>query len=167
MRDSWCQIVRRTVCYGKPEKKKFLRVMSFFETVRPEKICEVLTYLKYNNPLYSDIQIDGDNIMKLFVTDCSGEIPRAPHGVHEGNGSKVNHTTIEDEEEIANPLQKYQQQASESLVVNNSIYEIETGEGLLTKKIIFDQNCKELAFPQFFSKGRFKSSAEREIKPDF
>ena len=30
----------------------------FFEPVHPEKICEVLTYLKYNKPLYSYIQID-------------------------------------------------------------------------------------------------------------
>ena len=32
------------------------------------------------------------------------------------------------------------------------------------KKIIFDQNCEKLAFPQFFNKGRFGYSAEREIK---
>ena len=99
--------------------------------------------------------------MKLLVTDCTEEIPIAFDGVHEGNGSKVNDTTIEDEEEIANPLQNYRQQASESLVVNNNIHEIVPGEGLLTKKILFDQNGEELAFPQFFSKGRF---AEREIK---
>ena len=102
--------------------------------------------------------------MKLLVTDCTEEIPIALHGVHKGNGSKVNDTTIEDEEAIANPLQNYQQQASESLAVNNNIHEIAPGEGLLTKKILFDQNCEELAFPQFFSKGRFGYLAEREIK---
>ena len=132
--------------------------------VRPEKICEALTYLKYNNPLYSDIQIDEDNIMKSLVTDCIEEIPIALDDVHEGNGSKVNDTTIEDEEEISNPLQNYQQQASESLVVNNKIPEIAPGEGLLIRKIIFDQNCEKLAFPQLFSKCRFGYSVEREIK---
>ena len=62
--------------------------------------------------------------MKLLVTDCTEEIPIAVDGVHEGNGSKGNDTTIEDEEEIANPSQNQQQQASESLVVNNNIHEI-------------------------------------------
>ena len=138
--------------------------MFFFEPVRPEKICEALTYLKHNNPLYSDIQIDEDNIMKLLITDCTKEIPVALDGVHESNGSNVNDTTIEDEEEIANPLQNYQQQASESLVVNNNIHETAPGEGLLTKKILFDQNCEKLTFPQFFSKGRFGYSAEKEMK---
>ena len=47
--------------------------------------------------------------MKLLVTDCT-------------------------EEETANPLQNYQQQASESFVVNNNIHEIAPGKGLLTKK---------------------------------
>ena len=100
----------------------------FFEPVRPEKICEALTYLKYNN------------------------------------GSKINDITIGYEEEIANPLQNCQQQPSESLVVNNNIYEIAPGEGLLANKILFDQNCDKVAFPQFFSKGRFGSSTERETK---
>ena len=113
----------------------------------PEKICETLTYLKYSNPLYSDIQIDEDNIMKLLVNDSTEEIPIALDGVHQGNGSKVNDTTIENEKEIVNPLQKYQQQTCESLVVNNGIHEIEPREGLLRKKIIFDQNYEELAFP--------------------
>ena len=67
--------------------------------------------------------MDEDSIMELLVTDCTEEIPIALHGVHEGNGSKVNDTTIEDEEKIANLL-NYQQQASESLLVNNNIEEI-------------------------------------------
>ena len=54
---------------------------------------------KYNNLLYSDNQTDEENIMKLLVTDCIEEIPIALDGVHEGNGSKVNDTTIEDEED--------------------------------------------------------------------
>ena len=43
--------------------------------------------------------------MKLLVTDCTKEIPIALDSVHEGNGFKVNDTTIEDEKEIANLLQ--------------------------------------------------------------
>ena len=121
--------------------------MSFLSRFVPEKICEILTYLKYSNPLCSDVQIDEDNIMKLLVNDSTEEIPIALNVVHQGNGSKANDTTTENEKEIINPLQKYQQQTSESLIVNNSIHEIELGESLLRKKIIFDQNYEELAFP--------------------
>ena len=148
----------------KNKKNKVLRLCLFFELVRPEKICGVLTYLQYNNPLCSDVQIDDDNIVKLLVTDCTKETPIAIDGVHESNGSKVNDSSVEDEEEIANPLQNYQQQERESLAVINNINEVASGEGLLTKKNLFDQNWEELAFPQFFSKCRFGYSAEREIK---
>ena len=116
--------------------------MSFFEPVRPEKICGALTYLQYNNPLCSDVQIDDDNIMKLLVTDCTKETPIAIDGVHESNGSKVNDSSVEDEEEIANPLQNYQQQERESLVVINNINEVASGEGLLTKKIYLIKTVK-------------------------
>ena len=113
----------------KLKKKIFLRLITFLIRFVPEKICEALTYLKHSNPLYSNIHIDEDNIMRLLVNDCTEEIPIPLDGVHEGNGSKVNDTTIEDEEEIVNPLQKYQQQASESLVVNNNIHEVAPEEG--------------------------------------
>ena len=61
--------------------------------------------------------------------------------MHEGNRSKLNDTTIEDAEGIANPLQNYQQQASESLAVNN-IHEIAPGEVLLTRKIYLVKTVK-------------------------
>ena len=123
-------------------KLKKIKGYVFFEPVRPERICELLTYFKYNNSLYSHIQIDEDNIMKLLVTNCTEEIPIALDGVHEGNGSKVNDTNIRDVEEIANPLQNYQLQASESLVVNDNIHEIAPWEGLLTKKINLPKTVK-------------------------
>ena len=80
--------------------------------------------------------------MRVLGTDCTEEIPIARDGVHVGNGSKVNDATIEDEKEIAYPLQNYQQQASESLVVNNNIHDIAPGEGLLTKKFYLIKTVK-------------------------
>ena len=32
------------------------------------------------------------------------------------------------------------------------------------KIVLYDENCEELSFPQSFSKGRFVSSVEREVK---
>ena len=90
--------------------------------------------------------------MKLLVTDCTEEIPAALDSVHEGNGSKVNDATIEDEEEIANPLQNYQQQPSKSLVANNNIHEIAPGEGILTKKLYLIKTVKSWNFHSFLAK---------------
>ena len=95
--------------------KKGFKGHVFFDQVRPEKFYETLTYLKCNYQLYSDFQIDEDNILQLLVNVCTEEIPVALDDVHEDNGSKVNDTAIEDEEEISNPLQNYQQQVSKLL----------------------------------------------------
>ena len=80
--------------------------------------------------------------MNVLVTDCTEKIPIALNGAHVGNSSKVNATIIEDEEEITNPLQNYQEISSESLVINNNIHKIETGKGLLTKKLYLIKTVK-------------------------
>ena len=89
--------------------------------------------------------------MKLLVTDCIEEIPISLDDVHDNSTAwcTSNWHCYWGWRRIANLLQNYQQQASESLIVNNNIHEIVHGEGLLTKKVLFNQNCGELAFPQF------------------
>ena len=32
------------------------------------------------------------------------------------------------------------------------------------KIVLYDETCEELSFPQYFSKGRFVSSVERDVK---
>ena len=71
--------------------------------------------------------------------------------------------SIEKEEKTINLLQNYQQPASESLVVNNSICEIVYGEKYSTERLLCVENCQELAFPQHFNKGRFGYAVGRQI----
>lgn len=44
------------------KRKLLLRRHVYFEAVRPEFIMSALNWLKANNPLYKDIQIDCSNI---------------------------------------------------------------------------------------------------------
>ena len=71
--------------------------------------------------------------------------------------------SIEKEEKTINLLQNYQQPASESLVVNNSICEIVYGEKYSTERLLYVENCQELAFPQHFNKGRFGYAVGRQF----
>ena len=121
-----------------------------------KKIFEALKYLRNNNPLYSDIEIDKNSLLRLLSTDFTDDIPITleERTRHENHNSR-NENILEDKEEIENTLQKYQHLASESLVVNNDIYEIAPGEGFSTKRILYDENYEQLAFPQCFRKGRF------------
>lgn len=50
---------------------------------------------------------------------------------------------FENQEEIENPLQKYQHSTKESLVVNSNIHEIAPREGFSTIKILCDQTMKK------------------------
>lgn len=71
--------------------------------------------------------------------------------------------SIEKEEKTINLLQNYQQPASESLVVNNSICEIVYGEKYSTERLLYVENCQELAFLQHFNKGRFGYAVGHQI----
>ena len=90
-----------------------------------KKIFEALKYLRNNNPLYSDIEIDKNSLLRLLSTDFTDDIPITleERTRHENHNSR-NENILEDKEEIENTLQKYQHLASESLVVNNDIYEL-------------------------------------------
>ena len=91
--------------------------------------------------------IDKTNIARSIVTDFC-EDDSIEKGIRDEEKGK--------EEETTNSLQKYQQTASESLAVNNNIREIAPGEGYSTKRLLYDENCEKLPFPQHFSKGRFR-----------
>ena len=56
------------------------------------------------------------------------------------------------------------QPRSESLIVNNNIFEIAPSEGQSTIEILYDVNSKELAFPQLVSNGKFRYKVARDVK---
>ena len=102
--------------------------------------------------------------MSLLATDFTGDMPiTLEKGNRHENHSSETENSLEDQEKIENTLQNYQQSASESLAVNNNIYEIAYGSGFSTKTVLYE-NCEELAFQQYFRKSRFGYSVEREVK---
>lgn len=76
--------------------------MFLSEPVRPEKICKGLTYLKNNNPLYSDIE-------KIVSWGCFWLILLKIHQQHlKRLGIKIKilkQKSLKDEKEIENPTQ--------------------------------------------------------------
>ena len=114
--------------------------------------------------MYSNIEIDKISLLRLLATDFTDDVPTTleERNRHENHNSKTENS-LEDQEQIENPLPNFQYSASGSLVVNN-IYEIAPGEGFSMKRILYDENCEQLAFPEYFSKGRFGYSVEREVK---
>lgn len=54
--------------------------------------------------------------------------------------------------------------AGSKWVCCKNVKKIEPGEGYSTKRLPYDENCEELAFPQYFSKGKFGYTTERDTK---
>ena len=54
--------------------------MLVLEPGRPKKIYKTLTYSRYNNILYSDIEIDKNSLIRLLVTDFNEDTPIAIEG---------------------------------------------------------------------------------------
>ena len=73
----------------------------------------------------------------------------------------VNSSTRESEsqdfEEVSNSLDNYMQASNESLIADNSVSEIASGEENETKSFLHDENCEELVFPSLFLDGKFGS----------
>ena len=53
-------------------------------------------------------------------------------------------------EEVSNSLDNYKQPTNESLIVDNSVFDIAPGKDKETKFILFNEYCEELAFPSLF-----------------
>ena len=60
----------------------------------------------------------------------------------------------EDFEEGSNRLDSYRQAFNESLIMDNSVFDIVPGEDKEIKSILLDKNCEELAFPSLFFERR-------------
>ena len=77
-----------------------------------------------------------------------------------------NSTEIETD---SNPLDEFRQPCTESCAVQNnfqdeSLFEVAPGEGKSPFCVITDDHCEELAFPKYFSKGRFGYNMRRYVK---
>ena len=138
--------LKRKLCY---------RGHAYFELVRPELIYQALTYLKENNTLYSDININlgnmPNNLLSLSDDDSDQESEN-----------------IDTQEEVENPLNLHRFNFQETLFIPNVLsseeVNIAPGEGKQPTSVLNDECCEELAFPYLFPRGKFGYKVERDIK---
>lgn len=130
-------------------------MVKFFHLIRPEKLYETLTFL------YSDVEIDQINLTDISMPLRSAEESwnEVVNDYVEDNLDTVVLSEKENNEENLDPLNFYKQATSESLIVNNNISKILSGERL-NEKILYCNNSKELCS----SKGRFEYTAARDVK---
>lgn len=65
-----CVLLRPAVVLVKLKRKLQYRGHVYFERVRPEFVQQILQYLKCNNHLYKDLEIDTGNIPNELINIC-------------------------------------------------------------------------------------------------
>ena len=155
------------------KKKMSFKSNVYFEPVRPQFIRDILIYLKNNNPLYSDIEINVDSIPRFWINAINNE--DEGNNLTECNGDEENIEQVknnENDEEDENPLDSYRIPASETVfvpelahqLVDDSNITIAPGENKEPLPIICDENCEMLAHPNLFPTGKFGYTHKRDVK---
>ena len=139
----------------KLEKKLNFRGDVCFQAVSPGSIYVALSYLKENNVLYSNINIDMVSL-PISLTNLSDE---------ELNGSESRDDALEENDY---PLYRYQCNSQESVLIPDiPIPEeicIASGEGKLPNSLLTDESSEVLAFSYLFPTGKFDRNVQQTNK---
>ena len=144
--DETCNILphppeRSGIILLKLKRKIQFRGHVFFEAVRPEFVMTALNWLKANNILHKDIQIDCTNISTELTSIMNNE--------------EIDHTN-------SLPINSPQNNLDKN--TGREIYNIASGENKHPVSLMTDKQCEELAFPVLFPNGKFGYIAERDVK---
>ena len=124
----------------------------YFQAVSPESIYATLSYLKENNVLCSNINIDMASLPISLTNLSDKELTYS-----EGRDGAL--------EENDNPLYRYQCNSQESvLILDIPIPEeicIAPGEGKIPNSLLTDESCEVLAFSYLFQTGKFGYNVQR------
>ena len=147
----------------KLKRKLMYRGHVFFEAVSPDVVRSALQYLKQNNPLYCDIEIDIGQIPDYLLS--LAEPIDIPIEVEVDNDVPYSVNIPEDAD---NPLDNFRFGATETMLVSN-IPQVEDiviapGEGIQPMSLLMDEKCEELAHPHLFPTGKFGYRVKREVK---
>ena len=165
--DTICNILPRGIDSNglillKLKRKLCYRGHVLFESVRPDIVQTALNYLKQNNPLYNNVEININNIpIDLLSLE---EIPILRE-------EELDLTNQADNlEEVENPLDQYRISANDSALIptipceiNEENITVAPGEGLKPISILTDKHCEELAHPYLFPTGKFGYNIDRPI----
>ena len=155
------------------KKKLSFKSNVYFEPVRPQFVREILMYLKNNNPLYSDIEINLDAIPEFWINMINNEDVDQSNDIDfviEEDSERVDKN--DNDEENDNPLDRFRIPASETVfvpelahhIIDDSNVTIAPGEDKEPLPIICDEQCEILAHPYLFPTGKFGYTYKRDIK---
>ena len=160
----------------KLKRKLMYRGHVYFEAVSPDVVRSALQYLKLNNPLYSDIEIDigqiPENLLSLIEPiDIPIQLEVDNDALDSHNNTTEDHSNPSldiNVPEDDNPLDMFRIGATETMLVSN-IPQVEDiviapGEGMQPMSLLMDEKCEELAHPHLFPTGKYGYRVEREIK---
>ena len=136
----------------KLKRKSNFRGHVYFQVVSPESIYATLSYLKENNVLCSNINIDMASLPISLTNLSDKELTYS-----EGRDGAL--------EENDNPLYRYQCNSQESvLILDIPIPEeicIAPGEGKIPNSLLTDESSEVLAFLYLFPTGKFGYNVQR------
>lgn len=176
----------------KLKRKLQFRGHVYYQAVWPELIQQVLNWLKVHNPFYKDIVVDINNIdSNLTTLQNDADNNNTHQQATSNNGTTDSDPELEydasendkfnsNEEENYNPLNEYGapvcETCLESIITNypvitdseqstgDEVYSIMApGENKHSVSFMLDKQCKELALLVLFPKGRYGSTAERQV----
>jgi hypothetical protein len=169
----------------KLKRKLEFRGHVYFQAVRPQLILHALNWLRMNNPLYSNIIVDIDNIDTSLTALQQNENVPAENLLNNNENASTDDTPEEntpDNEEREDPLNEYTAPTNETCLqsvipdypvtveqnddisLGNEIFNIAPSENRHPVSFMTDKLCEELAFPVLFPKGRFGYTVERDVK---
>ena len=178
----------------KLKRKLEFRGHVYFQAVRPQVILQALNWLKLNNPLYTNVAVDTDNIDTSLATlqlndSISEHHTNGDDSLNDTNVSDITtdhqntvNSNTSDNEEGDDPLNEYRAPTNETCLqsvipdypVNieqdnvvssgNEIFSIAPAENKHPVSFMMDKQCEELAFPVLFPTGQFGYTVQREIK---
>ena len=159
--DSICNILPRPIDSNGLVLVKLKRKVSYrghvlCESVRPDLVKAVLNYLKQNNNLYQNVEINIENIPADLLLSLEEIAIVREEEVSEKTDNSG------DLEEDENPLDQYRVCVEDSTLIptipcqiNEENVTIAPGEGLTPVSILTDKHCEELAHPYLFPTGKF------------
>ena len=143
------------ILFVKLKRKLQFKGHVYFQPVCPSKLNEALLFLKANNRLYADIEINLE------------QIPNELLNLAEDDEIDIEIEVDENLETTPNHLDSFRCPAVESLTMPlntpDDLIELAPGENKTPQSILKDEFCEELAFPKLFPRGRFGYKVKRDV----
>ena len=187
--DQTCSVLPRPpersgIIMVKLKRKLAFRGHVYFQAVRPDILLNALNWLRLNNPLYSGITVNVENIdtnLTELQVEASSENESELCPIID-TPCKQNTTDDQNMEEIDDPLNEFRAPTAETCLqsvlpdypvnveqnnssnsAGNEIFNIAPGENEHPVSFMTDKHCEELAFPVLFPTGRFGYTVERAV----